>query len=218
MHTAIKRPRTASKAKRRRQLIEATIHSIATRGISGTTMASVTSRANLSMGIVSFHFQSKENLMKETLMFLVEEHREFWIRSLRDPDLSPSEKLRSVVEANFHPSICTPERISVWFAFFGEARYRKTYREKVSQFDTERAEVMEQICRTIIDEGDYGPLDAATIAKSIECFSDGLWLSLMMSPEWLSLTEAKALVYGFLAQTFPKHFPTAEGVPAPLGA
>ena len=180
-------------------------------------MASVTSRANLSMGIVSFHFQSKENLMKETLMFLVEEHREFWVCSLQDPSLSPSEKLRSVVEANFHPSICTPERISVWFAFFGEARYRKTYREKVSNFDTERAEVMERICRAIIDEGRYGSLNAATIAKSIECFSDGLWLSLMMCPEWLSLAEAKAQIYDFLSQTFPKHFAKRGGMPAPSG-
>ena len=50
--------RTASKAVRRQQLIEATIDSIAKYGISGTTMTTVTGLAGLSVGIVNFHFFS----------------------------------------------------------------------------------------------------------------------------------------------------------------
>ena len=70
--------RTASKAVRREQLIEATIESISRYGISGTTMNTVTGFAGLSVGIVNFHFESKENLYQETLRFLGEEHRDLW--------------------------------------------------------------------------------------------------------------------------------------------
>lgn len=200
------RPRTASRKVRRRQLIEATIDSIAENGLSGTTMASVTGLADLSMGIVSFHFQSKENLLKETLIFLAEEHRDSWIRSLEDTDMSSAASLRSVIESHFDPSICTPRRIAVWFAFFGEARYRATYREKIRQFDNERAEVTERFCREIIVEGGYQDLDALEVTKSLESFADGLWLNIMMYPEWLSPTDAKRQINAYLAAIFPNHF------------
>ncbi|MFB3117890.1 MAG: TetR family transcriptional regulator, partial [Myxococcota bacterium] len=46
-------------ARRRRELIEATIESIARNGLSGTTIAKVAEIANLSAGIVSFYFRTK---------------------------------------------------------------------------------------------------------------------------------------------------------------
>ena len=52
----LRKRRFAPKEVRRQQLIEATLDSLAENGISGTTMAAVTGRAGLSMGIVSLHF------------------------------------------------------------------------------------------------------------------------------------------------------------------
>ncbi|MEM7240139.1 MAG: TetR family transcriptional regulator C-terminal domain-containing protein, partial [Pseudomonadota bacterium] len=177
-----KRPRTASKEVRRRQLIEATIASIAQHGLIGTTMATVTGIANLSMGIVSFHFQSKENLLRETLLFLAAEHRENWIKRSSKAGLRPQDKLIAVISAHFDPAICTQDRIAVWFAFFGEAHYRKTYDAKLAPFDHERGAVMEDLCQTIIDEGGYQGVDAKLIAHGLESFADGLWLNIMMCP------------------------------------
>lgn len=211
--TAAKRRRTASKGVRRRQLIEATIDSIAENGLSGTTMAAVTGAAQLSLGIVSFHFKSKENLLKETLIYLADEHRNCWARSLENSALDPAAKLSAMIDAHFHPTICTKKRIAVWFAFFGEPQHRATYRKKVSQFDMERADVAAQLCRKIIEDGGYSDIDPVEIAKSLECFADGLWLSLMMYPDWLCPEDAKRQIYQFLARTFPQHF-SESGAPA----
>ena len=57
-------------ARRRRELIEATIASIARNGLSGTTIAKVAEIANLSAGIVSFYFRTKEALLLATLEHL----------------------------------------------------------------------------------------------------------------------------------------------------
>ena len=65
--------RTESKEVRRRQLIEATIDSIADNGFAGTTTATVAERANLSHGIINFHFKSKERLFGETIGYLADE-------------------------------------------------------------------------------------------------------------------------------------------------
>ena len=54
-------------ARRRRELIEATIDSIARSGLSGTTVARVAELAGLSAGIVSFYFQTKDALLLATL-------------------------------------------------------------------------------------------------------------------------------------------------------
>ena len=55
--------RTASRAKRRQQLIDATMKCIARKGMGGTTLADVAREAGLSQGIVNLHFKSKENLL-----------------------------------------------------------------------------------------------------------------------------------------------------------
>jgi TetR/AcrR family transcriptional regulator, transcriptional repressor of bet genes len=62
VRTAGTPPRTASREVRRRQLIEATINSIAQHGIGGTTMNTVTEFLGLSLGIVNFHFKNSLSL------------------------------------------------------------------------------------------------------------------------------------------------------------
>jgi len=204
-------PRTASREVRRRQLVEATIDSIARHGFSGTTMATVTGIAGLSMGIVSFHFQSKDNLLAETLMTLAEEHRDQWRQGIDRPGLSPTAKLLEIVDSHFHPEICTRRKLAVWFAFYGEARYRKAYRTKLTEIDTQRMEESERLCRRIIADGGYQGVDPARVAKSLEGLYDGLWLNILMYPEAFTPAESRSQVIGYLATVFPRHFPSAGG-------
>jgi len=206
-----KRPRTASRAVRRRQLIEATISSIAQNGLTGTTMATVTGLANLSMGLVSFHFNGKENLLEETLVYLAEEHRTGWIEGLESAELEPGAKLAAIVDAHFDPSVCNETRIAVWFAFFGDARYREIYREKITKFDDERSRAVTKICREIISARGLGGLDPAAISSSIESFADGLWLSIMLYPNFMTRDGAKRRIHEYLAAIFPDDFTTWPG-------
>ena len=60
---AAPRRRTAPPAERRRQLIDATIRSVANRGLADTTIATVAREAGLSQGIINLHFQTKERLL-----------------------------------------------------------------------------------------------------------------------------------------------------------
>lgn len=204
--TAARQPRTASRAVRRRQLIEATIDSIAEHGLSGTTMATVTGQAGLSMGIVSFHFDSKENLLIETLVYLAQEHRDRWIEAVENAALAPQAKLTALIDASFQPEICTPRKLAVWFAFFGERRYREAYHDRCTGFDRERFAVIGDLCRRIIEDGCYDGLDPNAVTQSIETMTDGLWLSIMVYPDWLTREEGRRRMQSFMAQTFPRHF------------
>lgn len=191
---------------RRQQLMDATIQSIARYGLSGTTMTTVTGIARLSMGIVSFHFQNKDNLLVETLAHLAEEHRVIWRAAVADAGLSPERKLWAFVEAHFHPQVCTREKLSVWFAFFGDARYRQLYRERIKSIDEERWEETRRLCARIGGEGGYDDVDPAEIAKSLEGLYDGLWINIMMYPESFTADSAKRHVRRYLGAIFPRHF------------
>jgi TetR/AcrR family transcriptional regulator, transcriptional repressor of bet genes len=201
-----KKPRTAPPETRRRQLIDATIASISTHGISGTTLTAVTRKAGLSLGLVNFHFKSKDALLAETLKFLAEEHRAQWMSALTRPDLDSADKLRALIDAQFHPRICNRRKLSVWFAFFGEATHRKSYRAITSAIDVERQEVCTELCREIIREGAYPGLSAEGVALTLEGLFDGLWLNILMYPVRFTREGAHGKVLSYLAFVFPRHF------------
>jgi TetR/AcrR family transcriptional repressor of bet genes len=203
---ATARRRTAPRDERIRQLIGAAMAVIAAKGLTGTTTAAVTARAGLSAGIVSLHFGSKEGLLVATLESLANEHRDKWLAAQGDAGLRARERLWAVISAHFDPEICTRTKIAVWFAFFGEGRYRETYREIVAQLDMERTAAVETACREIIAEGGYARVDPALVALSIENLADGLWLDLLLYPGRATLERARAQMRTLLAAHFPAHF------------
>lgn len=198
--------RTESREVRRRQLIDATINSIARHGIGGTTMSTVTENAGLSLGIVNFHFDSKQKLFEETLMFLAREHHEQWLSAYRDAGLSARDKLAAIVDAHFHPRICSKKKLAVWYAFYGEAGRRKTYRKLIEDIDAERVALQLKLCTEINAQGAYAGLPPRQVVNLLEALYDGLWLELLTYPESYTRQKARAHIWAFLAVTYPKHF------------
>jgi len=200
-------PRTAPGPERRQQLIDATIRSIAKHGMSGTTMATITGFAGLSIGLVNFHFKNKETLLEETLRYLGEEHRDQWKKSYDKADLTPQAKLLAIVDADFHPRICSRKKLAVWFGFYGEAANRAKYRDIMQEMDPERWEVSIGLCREIIADGGYRGLDPLEIADTLEGLYDGFCLNILIYPGEFTRDDAKRRIRAYLASVFPRHFP-----------
>ena len=197
--------RTASKEVRRRQLIEATIESIGRFGIAGTTMTTVTGFAGLSLGIVNFHFKNKETLFEDTLRYLATEHRAQWRKAMKNADPTPAAQLVAITDAQFHPSIYSRKKLAVWFGFYGEAATRASYRKIMTEMDAERWDTMCELCRQIIDDGDYPTADPSNIASTIEGLFDGFCLNILLYPDDFSRKDARARIREYLATTFPDH-------------
>lgn len=208
-----KRPRTAPPEVRRQQLIGATIDCIARAGISGTTLNSVTKEAGLSLGLVNFHFKSKDALLAATLAHLAEEHRQHWMRKVDGVDVSAADKLRSIVEAQFHPGVCNRKKLAVWFAFFGDSSLRKSYRGTTGDIDMERQKIASSLCDRIIAEGGYDGVSAEDVALSLEGLFDGFWLNILMYPAKFTRESARRHVMDFLERAFPDHFKSATRLP-----
>ena len=202
--------RKAPKEVRRHQLIEATIDTLARKGYSALTLADVAKTARLSVGIVNFHFDTKEKLLVETLKYLAEQYRDNWNRALKAGGTTSAAKLASLMAGDFNEKVCTPRTLAAWCAFWAEAQSRPTYQEHCSSNDAAYTRPpSSSLCTDIIREGRY-PYDAGRIARALDALLEGLWLDLMTMARPYSRQEAISTVRASLAALFPRHF-TANG-------
>jgi TetR/AcrR family transcriptional regulator, transcriptional repressor of bet genes len=187
-------------------LIRATIRSVANRGLASTTIATVAKEAGLSQGIINLHFQSKERLLTETLRFLADEYRNACYAAVAEAGESPAAGLRALVELDFRPSICERGKLAVWFAFWGERRFRPTYRRICAERDRSYDDMVRTLCARLCEQGGYPDVDPALIADGLSALTDGLWLDLLVRPESMSRELAKRISMAYLADAFPRHF------------
>ena len=194
---------------RRIQLLEATIDTVARRGFTDLKLADVADAAKLSRGIVNFYFHSKEELLAETLRYLTNEYEKNWRDAIAGAGNDPVAKLRMLVEGDFAPQTAGRKHVSVWYAFWGEARWRPEYlricQEVAAQYRTETRGLVEEI----VARGNYAHLDADLIARGLNALIDGLWLDLLIDPKAIDRNAAKRCCYAYLAAYFPAEFGTA---------
>jgi TetR/AcrR family transcriptional repressor of bet genes len=197
----------AVKEARQRQLIDATISTIGRVGYSGTTLNHVAGAAGLSPGIVNFYFKSKDQLLAATLAQLAEEHESLWLAKIAAAGGSPEGGLDAMIEADFDPSICTQDKVVVWFAFWAEAQSRPLYRSVVSELEERYFQQTHAFCAELVEKGGYAGIDPADVARGLNAISDGLWADLLVLPETFDLEAAKRICRTFLGAVFPRHFP-----------
>ncbi len=205
-----KRPRKLSRPARRTQLIEATISVLSQRGLTKTTLTEVAAQAGLSHGLVNFHFQSKEGLLNEVLLYLSEEYRENWESALAAAPDDPASQLDALIRADFNEAICTPDRLSAWCSFWGEAQSRPVYKDKCGTNDDEYNALMERICAALVTSRKIAS-EPVFVARVIRVTIEGVWLDMMTMNEPYSRAEARRTVFTCAAAFFPQDF-TVDGL------
>jgi len=195
----------AVKEIRRKQLIDATIRAIGRYGYASTTLTHVAGEAGLSPGIVNFYFKSKDQLLLATLEQIVDEYSAFWQQALNKGKVAPASGLEAMIDADFHQSVCNPEKISIWYAFWAEAGNNPAYQGLVQRLETDYIQQTVELCNRIITEGGYG-IDARTVAVGLNAMIDGLWFDCLMEPKTFNRNDAKRVCRSYLAAVFPSHF------------
>jgi TetR/AcrR family transcriptional repressor of bet genes len=203
---APKTSRAAAKAERRLHLIDATITSIATYGLTGTTLARVTEIAGTSVGLANFHFESKERLFEAVLAHLAEEQRTLWQNRNLDASLSSADRLMAIIDSRFHSRICDRRKLAIWFAVWGDASARDTYRQIVGELDDELLAATVAILKLMIVEGGYAGLDPMETALALEAMYDGFWLNMLLYPDEFKRLDCRARTLSFVAAILPRHF------------
>lgn len=208
--TAKSSKRTATREERRQQLIDATMKCIARKGMGSTTLGDVAKEAGLSQGIVNLHFESKENLLNETLRFIADDYKNEFNQALEDSEPDAARKLHALMELDLRPSTLDRRRLAVWFAFWGEVKSRPRYREVCKKSDEYYDEVLRTLCNEIIAEGGYTNITAVAVATVLTSLTNGMWLSYLISPKRFDRQSATNAVNEYLCSIFPRHFPLRD--------
>lgn len=198
--------RELAKEARRRQLIEATIDGIARKGFTDLKIADVAAEAGLSVGIVNFYFKSKDALLIATLKHLVEDYEQHVAQNLARAGKSAATQIDAMIEADFARNHANRKYVTVWYAFWGETRWRPEFSKLCADLSTSFQQSMTRSIERLIEEGGYQGIDAGLVARGFNAMIDGLWLDMLINPKQTDRDTAKASVRIYLAALFPKEF------------
>jgi AcrR family transcriptional regulator len=198
-------PRKATRQYRQQQLIEATITALAQKGQTRLKLQDVAETAGLSYGLVNFHFETKEKLLNETLLYLSTEYRANWEDALARAASTPAAQLNALIQADFDEKIFTQSRVMAWSTFWGEAQSRPIYQQQCGANDQDYIVLMESICARLIADNGL-PLKPDRVARVIRVTIEGVWLDMITMSGPYSRKEALRTVYTCAMAFFPKYF------------
>ena len=171
--------RVGTEKLRKKELIEATIESIESHGFQGTTILTISRRANLSAGIISHYFGSKQGLILATIRHLLEELKQGLLQQIANCEepLTPELRLQMIVDTNF---ACFQKSTSVtrtWLCFWAQALHDPELARLQAVNSKRLLQNLLYSYRQAIPDKEQALLAATMTAAMI----DGLWLRSSLS-------------------------------------
>ena len=188
------------------KLIDATIETIAKRGLGETTISHVAQAAKVSQGYANFRFKSKENLLLSSLKFISDEYKKSWGKIFEDQNIIPKERVLKIIENDFSSKIASRNKIAVWIAFYSEVKFRPSYLSICQHQDEIYSEQMEKLIQEILDENKEKNISVKEISETYLSMVDGLWQRILFDPKVYSHEFCKKLVNNYFKTVFPKTF------------
>jgi TetR/AcrR family transcriptional repressor of bet genes len=171
--------RVGTEKQRKQELIEATIKSIEDHGFQGTTILTISRQANLSAGIISHYFGSKQGLILATIRYLLEELKQGLLQQIAhcEQPLTPELRLQMIVDTNF---ACFQQSTSVtrtWLCFWAQALHDPELARLQSVNSRRLLQNLLYSYRQIIPNKE----SAFQAANMTAAMIDGLWLRSSLS-------------------------------------
>lgn len=201
------RAERASRQRQKQRLIDATISALHAYGPSRTTVDKVVSIAEMSPGIVTFYFDGKAEMLVAALQYLADEFEQSVMRPVEALCDDPVAALRLYIDLYLDPEIASPRKVSVWYAFWGEANSRAEYMEICGKKDAASSRVVHGLIQRIVDADGRAYLDADAIALGLSGVLELLWQDIVFDTEdRLDRAAAKRHCLAYLRTVFPDRF------------
>ncbi len=171
--------RVGTEKLRKQELIEATIKSIENHGFQGTTIMTISRQANMSAGIISHYFGSKQGLILATIRHLLEQLKQGLLQQIAacEQTLTPELRLQMIVDTNF---ACFQQSTSItrtWLCFWAQALHDPEL-ARLQSVNSKRLQrnLLYSYKQVIADKA-----QATTAANMTAAMIDGLWLRSSLS-------------------------------------
>jgi TetR/AcrR family transcriptional regulator, transcriptional repressor of bet genes len=208
--------------RQRQKLIDACISALYLHGPSRTTIDKVVAIADMSPGIVNFYFETKAAMLVAALDHLAVEFEERVLAPLTALRDDPVLALRRLVELYLDPDIASPRKVSVWYAFWGEATSRSEYYAICGKRDEAFADLVRDLVAGLISRNATPHLNADAVALGLIGALEMMWQAIAFHEETdLDRAAARRRCMDYLGSIFPAQFapdPTRLAGPPNFGA
>jgi AcrR family transcriptional regulator len=182
---------------RRQALVGAALSCLSRFGPHGTGVREICHHVDVSPGLLSHYFDSKEALIHEALSTLTRDFHDKMRRVMAAPEASAEQRLQSSFDAYLSSRVTDAERAGAYLAFWALARtdpavrriQRLAYRKQQQLFQSALKELA----------GERGVrIDERKVAIGLVSLLDGLWLEVCLDPAAFSRATAVSVAWHWL--------------------
>ncbi len=168
--------------------------------------------AKMSPGIVRFYFDSKAAMLVASLQFLSAEFEDQLLVPVSKLKSNPVAALELMVDLYLDPEIASPRKVSVWYAFWGEASSRQEYYDICGQKDEGFTVLVRELIGRLIEDTGASELDPDGVALGLIGALEMLWQDFAFRQEDdIDRAAAKRRCMAYLKSVFPGQFNSAAG-------
>ena len=187
-------------------IVKSAISCIARQGLHGATLERVAQKAKVSKALVAFHFKSKTGMLAAVLIHQETVFENGWDAILAGNSISTSEKLLELLEYDVRFSVEHRDFISVWHAYWGEAKGSSLYR-KLSRPRDERYESdVRRLLSNLTEEGTYDDINVTAVERGINAMMFGIWRDSHLTHGPNDYNNGIQAMYVYLHKLFPQHY------------
>lgn len=172
---------------RRKQLVEVAIETIANEGFMNTTLADIARRADISKGVISYHFENKDKLIEEVIRTLLRASYEFIHGRVETAPGAIPDKIRAYIHASFDYMMQYPTRaaaqVDLWGSFVS-AEAKHDFNE--TAYDPCRR-YLGALISAGQDSGEVHAMPPVILAALIQGLIDGMMMQWVFAPEAIDL-------------------------------
>jgi TetR/AcrR family transcriptional repressor of bet genes len=168
-------PKVGMEPVRRQQLIDATIESVAQKGLQATTINSISKNAGMSSGIISHYFGGKQGLIEATVRYLLSNLKDDLISKVNE-NTTATQRLMFIIESNFALVQQRKDTTRTWLSFWAQSMHDKEL-HRLQNVNSKRLQ-----SNLTVSFKQLMPLAQATLAAELTAaMIDGLWLRAVLS-------------------------------------
>jgi TetR/AcrR family transcriptional regulator, transcriptional repressor of bet genes len=192
----------ASEEVRRGQLLAAAFEVASQKGIGGLTVRAIAAEARVSHGLVHFHFESKDRLIRALLEWVLAATLTLEVPDDGARSPRPLERLRSLLQQEMNRLAHEPRRTRLFFEYWAMGTRDPAIGERISA-ELERyrgalREVAEEVLRT--EQAAFGGVTPDGLAAVAVSFVNGCAVQAMIDPTRFDIEEYLAAVRSLLGQ------------------
>jgi TetR/AcrR family transcriptional regulator, transcriptional repressor of bet genes len=184
---------------RRPQLIESTLATIDEVGLQAATVAMISKRAGVSVGIISHYFGGKYGLLEATMRSILKQLADDTRQRLSEVGKDDIHgRIKAIVGGNFDSHQIDQKIVKTWLAFWAQAMHEPAL-QRLQRINEKRllSHLKYELKRILPAQ------QAELVAEGIAALIDGVWLRGALSKDGINSELAQKIIGDYLAAHLP---------------